>query len=334
MLRHIANLGLLFSFVTLAVTGVMSFVLPFSITTARAHIVFGLVTIILVGLHLATRLRYFTRIAKQSVQIKDKSKPQVPRWLVAGIVVVWAGLVAAAFYGTQPTTGLVDLGYEARRTAEILRTSPRIAYEHFEDQTRVVQLKPKEKAVLVEVQIDYNDQLTQRPAAAVWAQTTRGAMIQTLFLDEQLAYSETPNFGGKPARRVDILPVWRHCYTMVNGIDPNGEIDALTGATPKHNFSLSETLKSEADKVQIFLELNLPGDTDERWTDPQMGQPSVLYAALIDLTTDQRYYLMQPVGHGGGAADNGGMGYDLNELSSARHLVDKVLVEINLDKQP
>ncbi|MEM9346251.1 MAG: hypothetical protein AAGB26_06515 [Planctomycetota bacterium] len=42
LIRHLANLGLLFAFATLAVTGVMSFVLPFSITTARVHIVFGL----------------------------------------------------------------------------------------------------------------------------------------------------------------------------------------------------------------------------------------------------------------------------------------------------
>lgn len=334
MLRHIANLGLLFSFITLAVTGIMSFVLPFSITTARVHIVFGFATIVLVGLHLATRLRYFSRIAKQSVQLKAPAKPQVPRWLVAAICIVWAGLLTASFYDTPPATTLVENSYEARHKAQILRTSPRIAYEHFEDQTRIVQLKADEKAVLVEVQIDYADDLPARPAAAVWAQTTRGTMIQTLFLDDRLAFSETPEWGGQPTRRVDILPVWRHSYTLINGIDPNGEVNALTGATPKHSFSLSETLKTEADKVQIFLELNLPGDPDERWPDPHVGQPSILYAALIDLTTDQRYYLMQPVGHGGGAAEDGGMGYDLGELSSAQSLVDKVLIEINLDTKP
>ena len=57
LIRHIANLGLLLSFTTLAVTGVMSFVLPFSITTTRVHIVFGLATLVLVGMHLAGRLR-------------------------------------------------------------------------------------------------------------------------------------------------------------------------------------------------------------------------------------------------------------------------------------
>ena len=37
--------------------------------------------------------------------------------LVASIVVVWAGLLAASFYGTRPATDLVALGHEARHAA-------------------------------------------------------------------------------------------------------------------------------------------------------------------------------------------------------------------------
>jgi len=46
-MRHLVNFGLLFCFLTLAVTGVMEFALPFSIVTARVHIVFGLATLVL-----------------------------------------------------------------------------------------------------------------------------------------------------------------------------------------------------------------------------------------------------------------------------------------------
>ena len=329
MLRHIANLGLLFSFMTLAATGVMSFFLPFSITTTRLHLVFGLATLVLVGLHLATRLRYFIQFAKQSVQLHNPGKATVPRWLLASIVAVWAGLLAASFYGIQPASGLVANSYESRHKAEIFRARPGTVYEHLKDQTRIVQLRPAEDAVLIELQIEYANDLDQRPAAAVWAETTRGVMIQTLFLDERLAFSEHPSWGGKPTPRVNILPVWRHRYTLISGVDPHGEVDALTGATPKHSFSLGEYLSTDADKVLVYLELNLPGDPDQHWPDPHVGQPSVLYAVLIDLTSDQRYYLMQLIGHGGGAEQSGAIAYDLLALGSARWLVEKILVKID-----
>ena len=58
-MRHVVNFGLLFSFLTLAVTGVMSYLLPFRIETARVHILFGAATLVLVGLHLAGRVAYF-----------------------------------------------------------------------------------------------------------------------------------------------------------------------------------------------------------------------------------------------------------------------------------
>ncbi len=328
MLRHSVNIGLLFSFLTLAVTGIMSFVLPFAITTTRVHIVFGFATILLVGLHLATRLRYFSRIARESVQRSSRAKPQVPRWLLTAIAIGWTGLLYTSFYGTPPAANLVATGYEARNKAEILRTNGRTAFEHIGDETRVVQLKPNDKAVLVEVEIEYAKQLEQRPAVALWAETTRGAMIETLYIDERLAYADDLDWGGGPTSRNKILPIWRHRWTLLSGVAPGGEVDALTGATPKHSFSLSEHLETDADQVVVYLEINLPNDTDENWTDRQIGQPSVVYAAFVDLTSNEKYHLMQLVGHGGGAESSGEIAYDVEALSSARSIVEMVLVRV------
>lgn len=332
MLRHIANLGLLLSFVTLAVTGVMSFVLPFSITTTRVHLVFGLATIVLVGMHLATRVRYFTRIASQSVKGAGQAKPQVPRWLLGAIVVVWAGLLATSFYGTQPATAVESISYESRRKAEIVRPRPRTAALTLEHAVRVVQLKPDDRSVLIEIDVEYNDALDQAPVAAIWAETTRGAMIETLYLDPALAYSETPDWHGKPTPRHAILPIWRHRYTLINGIDPIGEIDAVTSATPKHSETLNDYLETDADKLTIYLEFNAVGDTDAAWPDPHVGQPSVVYAVFIDLEAPQTYHLMQLVGHGGGAEQNGEVNYDLDAISSAKQIVEKVLVKLVRDE--
>lgn len=330
LIRHIANLGLLLAFTTLAVTGVMSFVLPFSITTTRVHIVFGLVTLVLVGMHLATRLNYFTRIARQSVDFKATKKPQVPRWLVASIVIVWAGLLATAFYGSRPASDLIAVGYEARHKAEIFRASPQTAYEQVGPSVRVATLSAEKGEVVIDVQVQYRRGLGQQPAAAIWAQTTgyEPRMIQTLFVDQAIAYSATPTWNGQPTPRHHILPLWRHRYRDINGIDPTGDIDAVTSATPDHSFSIEQALASEEGEIVICLEFNAAGDSNSTYPDKHLGQPSVLYTALIDLASDQRYYLMSRTAHGGGAEADGQPRYDFDDLTTARHLIEKVLVQI------
>lgn len=329
LFRHIANLGLLLSFTTLAVTGVMSFVLPFSITTTRVHIVFGVVTIVLVGMHLATRVNYFMRIAKQSFQIKAKKKPQVPRWLVGVILLVWAGLLYVSFAGRQPASALIGQGYEARHKAEIFRAAPQTVYKKVGRENHIVSRSSETGEVVIEVLITYREGLGQQPAAAVWAQTNRPHMIQTLFVDETLAYSDTPQWGGGQVRRVEVLPIWRNLYTQVNGVDPNGDPNAVTGATPKHSFSIEKTIKSEDGLFEVCLEINLPGDTNGEYTDPQLGQPSMFYATdAIDLSAGYSYYLMRRIGHGGGAEQSGLPALGVEGLTTAQGLVERVLVRI------
>lgn len=329
-IRHVANLGLLLAFTTLTVTGVMSFVLPFSITTARVHIVFGLVTLVLVGMHLATRLDYFTRIAKQSLELKPKKKPQVPRWLVASIVIVWAGLLAVSFYGTKPASNLIAVGYEARHAAEIFRTSPQTAFEQVGPTIRVATLSVETGDVVIDIDVAYREDFNKQPAAAIWAQTTGvpGRMIETLYVDQALAYSATPKWNGKATPRHHILPIWRHQYRDVNGVDPNGDVDAVTSATPEHSFSIEYALASEDDEIVICLEFNAAGDSNEAYPDEHLGQPSILYTALIDLTSDQQYYLMTRTAHGGGSEVDGQPRYDFDGITTAADLIEKVLVQV------
>ena len=72
----------------------------------------------------------------------------------------------------------------------------------------------------------------------VWAESTIGSMIETLFLEQSLAYSEVPLWEDYRTQRSHILPLWRHRYTLFSGISPSGEIDAVSGATEAHRFAL------------------------------------------------------------------------------------------------
>ena len=78
-MRHIVNVGLLLSFLPLAVTEVMAFLLPFSLVTTRMHIVCGAATVVLVGLHLLSRLKYFqNQLRPRAVRTSSRSIWRTP----------------------------------------------------------------------------------------------------------------------------------------------------------------------------------------------------------------------------------------------------------------
>ena len=58
-MKHYVNFGLLFAFAILIVSALLRFFQPFSLVVTRIHIVFGSLVLLLVALHLASRLTYF-----------------------------------------------------------------------------------------------------------------------------------------------------------------------------------------------------------------------------------------------------------------------------------
>lgn len=327
-LVHAVNLALLPCFATLAITGVRAFLEPFSLTWTRVHLVFGAATATLVLLHLASRVAYFRRVAAETLRGPSGGRRRVPRSVVALVAFGYGALLAAAINGATPVSAMVGLGYEARHRAEIVRPRPDTAWERLGPTLRVGQRPAEAPGMSLEVEVEYATARLEEPAVAIWAETTRGALIETLFLDARVAFSDDPVFGGVATPREAILPVWRHRYTAQSGLDPAGEVDAVTQPTPEHRFSLAQHLTTDAREVVLFLELNVPGDPDAAWPDPRLGQPSVLYSTLIDLERPERYHLLRLTGHGGDAVESGRIAYDLERVTTAADLIEKVLVRI------
>ena len=98
----------------------MSYALPFDIDTARVHIVFGLATLILIGLHLIGKGKYFKSI------LSSKSKISVPKKNLVLIFVAWLGLLLASIKNAAPAKQILDQSYESRRAHEIVRPNPLI----------------------------------------------------------------------------------------------------------------------------------------------------------------------------------------------------------------
>ena len=134
---------------------------------------------------------------------------------------------------------------------------------------------------------------------------------------------------GARTPRNHILPLWRHRYTAVSGIDPDGEVDGVTGATDTHSFALDPYLvPGEGQKFVLCVEVNAPHDPNEAWADATIGQPSLLYTALVKVDDEQRYHLLELTGHGGGAEASGDIHYDLDGLTTATDLVDLLLAKL------
>ena len=320
MTRHWVNFGLLFSFLTLMASGVLAFVRPFSIVTTRVHIVFGALTILLVVLHLASRTRYF------SGKIAGRDSARRP---IAVIGLAFAGVLALALGGFWPVRQVVGASYEARHRAEIVRGSPLAGFLAPDETRRFVARNPGKGAdTAVSLMVRFGEDLESPPALAVWAETSTGTMIETLFIDEALAYGEEVVWQGVKTPRHRLLPIWRHRYTMVSGIDPNGEVDAFTGSTPSHSFSLDQYLDSGDDGGFVLcVEVNAVRDANAAFPDEMLGQPSLLYTAFVEPGEEPAYALMELTAHGGGAETGGALAYDFTGIESARRLIDLLLVK-------
>ena len=296
-MRHVVNFGLLFSFLTLAVTGALSFLRPFSIVTTRIHIVFGLTTLVLVGLHLGSRLGYFRK------QVSKPSRNSVPLPLLIGIIVVWLVLLRISITGRAPASLIVNQSYEAKHRAEIVRASSMTGVTQPTSSQMLLARAPAAEAdVAVSLSIRFGEGLEELPSIAIWAETTAGSMVETLYLDPSIAYSDKPEWHGAITPRHHIVPLWRHRYSLVSGVDPSGKIDAMTGATQSHSFSLDKYLNlGEESSFVLCVEVNSAKDVNKTYQDPEIGQPSLLYTALIELDAEQRHALLELTGHGGGA---------------------------------
>ncbi|MDA0749655.1 MAG: hypothetical protein O2964_02970 [Verrucomicrobia bacterium] len=326
-MQHVVNFGLLFCFITLACSGVLSFFQPFSLITTRIHIVFGFLTVLLVGCHLFSRLRYFKRSFRKS------EKSFFGYGKLTALTIVWSGLLWVAWKGMNPVSLLIDQGYEARHRAAIVRSSPWGGHGDLGEGVKVIARKPAEDAdVMVSLKVQLSESDGPPASVAVWAETSSGSMIETLYIDPLLAYEETPDWGGEPTPRHQILPIWRHRYTLVSGVNPLGEVDAVTGATSSHKFTLDEYLVLGEDKSFVLcVEVNRPGDPNEHYEDKHLGQPSVLYTAFIAPDQKQKYVLLELTGHGGGAEQGGAIQYDLETCTTALECVELLLANVKYE---
>ncbi|MBB3208273.1 hypothetical protein FHS27_004101 [Rhodopirellula rubra] len=326
-MRHWVNLALLLVFSTLVLTGVLVFLLPFSQTNTRLHVVSGVVCTALIVKHVLGRIPYL----RSAFAIRSKVIGPILR---TSVVVFWGGVLVASVTALPPTNWLMDQSYEVRERLQIVRSSSLVGFGQTMPHRRIVVRKAKQDTnASLSIHLGYSTWLDELPTTAVWVESTTGTMIETLYLDESIAYRDEVSGRDATLRRSDVLPIWRHAYTAVSGVDAKGDVDGMTGATQNHRFELDGYLTpGEDNRFVVCVEVNLPGDVNEQWRDVEWGQPSLLYTALIDVDSETPHAILELTGHGGGLQSDGNIRYDLESVTTARGIVDLFLAKLDVPR--
>lgn len=294
MRRRAVSLFTALTFLVLAVTGVIAFILPFSIGIIGLHSLMGFVFVGLIGLHVFNNSRPLISYLRS-------------RMLWASIGVTAA---LALLFWWQPAPVRVVLGWSGNLGPALER------FEMREDgMTFDYSPSPDYKMRLV-VKTGLSYQTEPPPQVAIWLQNQGGYHIKTLL--EPVDAKEVPYWGFKHAG-------WEEAKREAEEL---GEVDAITQPTPNGSFDPADYILpgDSADPMpyQLVLEINQPGD----------GQASLVYIVEIDNSLPRTFQLLDLRGFPRREDDDDdgeeawGLYYIDESFGSALDLIDSALLTI------
>lgn len=200
------------------------------------------------------------------------------------------------------------------------------------------------------------------PQIAVWIEDLQGNFIKTLLVTHSTAkgdfiggrtkenfkeFDKKKSIGQFERRRVDALPYWSHARGVqaTDGLfAPTIEEplpDGITGATPDASFVL-ESKYPKLEKFKLLLEANVAFDDNKFYSSYDfpddslyhsgtglLGQPSVVYELEVDMQNQQKYFMMEYVGHTYPSGISGDLFKDNEGLTTAKHIIDLALLKLD-----
>lgn len=190
------------------------------------------------------------------------------------------------------------------------------------------------------------------PQIAVWIEDIDGKYIETIYVTERAGtqnWRKTPGEGVpiEKVRRKTSLPYWAHKRGVVykDGLylptKDNPLPDTITSASPKGNFSLVTKVPETLTKFVILAEFNNSGDFNEFYTedakpgDPGYtgglyagGQPAVVFAVEVDMTSGIESYEMRLIGQSSPDGESGDLYEDTSKMTTGLDLVKKITVNV------
>lgn len=187
--------------------------------------------------------------------------------------------------------------------------------------------------------------LKNPPQIAIWTEDMEGHYLSTVYVTHKIATQSWQASGGN--RRKEALPHWCHQRGIQyeDGLYlPTKEsplTDGITGATPKGSFNMRMTPTGKAKKFIVKIEINhstdfndaypksaKEGDTNYSGGKKGSGQPALVYAAEVDLTSGEKVFAAELIGHSSPDGSNGDITEGSSSLTTALHIVKGITIYI------
>ncbi|MEM7381460.1 MAG: DUF4405 domain-containing protein [Bacteroidota bacterium] len=341
MKRKLISTSLALCFVIVAISGILSFVFDYKRGIAATHTLFGFLFLIGAVFHIKTNWK-----GLRSYLVKKGPDPYFV--LLGSLFLIFLALTAT---GSKPVSAIMDFGTRLRAGQE----------RQVESNSYTAIAKNTDSINQLEIELVAGAHYWH-PQMAIWLESLEGEYLSSLYVTHATAKGTfsggrtKENFksfdakpgGSKEYRRVDALPVWSHKrgVQQVDGLyAPSTEhplVDGISGATVSGSFRLKSSFGEYADKLRLRLEINVAFDDNKYYSEydfpedevfhngtGQLGQPSVVYESLIHLGDDNKtYYLMDLIGHGHHSAQTGSIYADIERLTTAKNIVERILVKV------
>ncbi|MDB4614400.1 hypothetical protein OAH18_01795 [bacterium] len=266
--RSFISLLTAFSFVVLAVTGILAFVRPFSIQVVGLHALMGFVFVGVIALHVANNFSHLSRYIRTKVV-----------WVTLAITM---GLTALFLWQPGPIRSILALSQNL---------GPALDQFEMKDDGLVYHYSPAP---------DYKMALTIRagkafdaktpPHVAIWLENAAFYHIRTLREPDELTV-------GRAA-----LPYWdfkvrgweeakRKAKESGKDLSDQLEVDGVSGATQNSSFDPADyilpTDPNNPMPYRLLIEIDQPDD----------DQPSLVYSVEIDNSDPRAFQLLDLVGY-------------------------------------
>ena len=306
--RSTVSLLTAFSFVVLAVTGVLAFVRPFSIHIVGLHSLIGFVFIALIGLHILNNNKHLSRYLRSRIA-----------WSALAVV---SFLAALFFWQPAPVKAVLGLSKNLGPSLDDYEvTDLGLSYHYSPD-------PEYQMALTVRSGSGFDPQ--SPPHFAIWLENASQYHIKSLHIPageegrSALPYWDFKRRGWEEAKR--------EAETSGKDLLEELEIDAISGPTENSSFDPADyILPGEAEEslpYRLLIEINQRGD----------DQASLVYAVDIDNIDPRTFQLLDLVGFPKREEDDEdgkevwALYYVDGSFDSALDLIDSALLTIDRGK--
>lgn len=183
------------------------------------------------------------------------------------------------------------------------------------------------------------------PQIAIWTEDTEGHYLSTVYVTHKIATQSWQASGGN--RRKEALPHWCHQRGIKydDGLylptKKSPVTDGITGATPKGSFNVKIIPTGKLKKFIVKIEINHSTDFNEAFPKSAKegdanysggkegsGQPALVYAAEIDLTSGEKKFVAELIGHSSPDGSDGAITTDISSLTTALNIVKNITIDI------